>query len=224
MTRNIQAQEKLYGFIDKLASLGYRVIEVHKKPQIYSINGELVNIRIRGKSKETADGSRRFWYSVSFSVLQDVKWVIYMTTGSDYFVMLPSSFLESLKDRMYPDRKRTGVGVFDIDWDNMTIDLKQGERISIDDYYHNLIHLEDYPRFVEYLKHFQKNDLVGCAAQTDVKSDRSLRPHQQPDPDMYLRIVEKKKEGVIVRGAKAHNSIAAYADEIIVTPTRALTK
>ena len=83
---------------------------------------------------------------------------------------------------------------------------------------------EYYPRFVEYLKHFQKNDLVGCAAQTDVKGDRSLRPHQQPDPDMYLRIVEKKKEGIIVRGAKAHNSIAAYADEIIVTPTRALTK
>ena len=83
---------------------------------------------------------------------------------------------------------------------------------------------EYYPRFVEYLKYFQKNDLVGCAAQTDVKGDRSLRPHEQPDPDMYLRIVEKKKEGIVVRGAKAHNSIAAYADEIIVTPTRALTK
>ena len=80
-----------------------------------------------------------------------------------------------------------------------------------------------YPRFVEYLKHFQKNDLVGCAAQTDVKGDRSLRPHQQPDPDMYLHIVERRKDGVVVRGAKAHNSIAAYADEIIVTPTRALT-
>ena len=147
MTRNIQAEEKLEGFINKLVSLGYRVTKVSKKPQIYSINSELVNIRSRGKSKETADGSRLFWYSVAFSVLQDVKWVIYIITESDYFVMLPSSFLESLKDSMYPDRKNAGVGVFDIDWDNMTIDLKQGERISIDDYYHNLIHLEDYPRF-----------------------------------------------------------------------------
>ena len=83
---------------------------------------------------------------------------------------------------------------------------------------------EYYPRFIEYLKYFQKNDLVGCAAQTDVKGDRSLRPHEQPDPDMYLRIVEKRKDGIVVRGAKAHNSIAAYADEVIVTPTRALTK
>ncbi len=83
---------------------------------------------------------------------------------------------------------------------------------------------EYYPRFMEYLKYFQKNDLVGCAGQTDVKGDRSLRPHQQLDPDVYLHIVERKKDGIVVRGAKAHNSIAAYADEIIVTPTRALTK
>jgi hypothetical protein len=70
-----------------------------------------------------------------------------MTTESDYFVMLPSSFLESLKDRMYPARRNAGVGMFDIDWDNEMIVLKEGERISIDDYYHNLIHREDYPRF-----------------------------------------------------------------------------
>jgi len=83
---------------------------------------------------------------------------------------------------------------------------------------------EYYPRFVEYLKHFQENDLVGCAGQTDVKGDRKLRPHQQQDPDLYLRVVEKRKGGIVVRGAKAHNSIAAYADEILVTPTRLLTK
>ena len=147
MSRNVQAKEKLEDFISKLESRGYEVREVSKKPQIYSINGELVNIRSRGKSKETADGSKRFWYNVAFSVFQDVKWVIYMTTESDYFVMLPSSFLENLKGRMYPDRSNAGVGVFDIDWDSMTIELKQGKRISIDDYYHNLIHREDYPRF-----------------------------------------------------------------------------
>ena len=147
MTRSVQAEEKLDGFINKLTSLGYRVTEVQKRPQIYSINGELVNIRSRGKSRETADGSGLFWYSVAFSVLQDAKWVIYITTEPDYFIMLPSSFLESFKDRMYPDRSKAGVGVFDIDWDSMMIELKHGERISIDDYYHNLIHLEDYPTF-----------------------------------------------------------------------------
>lgn len=77
-------------------------------------------------------------------------------------------------------------------------------------------------RFLDYLSFFQENDLVGNAAQTDVKGDRSLRPGQQPDPDLYLRVVDKNEKGIIVRGAKAHNSIAAYCDEIIVLPTRAL--
>ena len=146
MTRSIEAEEKLEGFIDKLALLGYRVREVRKKPQIYSINDELVNIRSRGKSKETRDG-RLFWYSVTFSVLQYVKWVIYITTDSDYLFMFPSSFLESLKDRMYPDRRKAGVGVFDIDWDNEMIVLKGGEIIRVDQYYHNLRNREHYPRF-----------------------------------------------------------------------------
>lgn len=79
-------------------------------------------------------------------------------------------------------------------------------------------------RFLEYLRFFQENDLVGNAAQSDVKGDRSLRPHQQADPDLYLRIVEKRSDGIVVCGAKAHNSIAAYADELLVIPTRALTK
>ncbi|MFC1962895.1 hypothetical protein ACFLWB_02730 [Chloroflexota bacterium] len=147
MTQNISAKGKKDGFINKLESLGYRVAEVQKRPQIYSINDELVNIRSRGKSRKTTDGSRLFWYSVAFSVLQDVKWVIYMATTSDYFVMLPSIFLESLKDRMYPVESSAGTGVFDIDWDGTMIELKQGERISINDYYHNLINPEDYPIF-----------------------------------------------------------------------------
>jgi aromatic ring hydroxylase len=77
-----------------------------------------------------------------------------------------------------------------------------------------------YPRLENFVRYFQENDLVGNAAMTDVKGDRSLRPHQQPDPDMYLHIVEKRADGVVVRGAKAHNTLAPYAHELIVLPTR----
>ena len=145
MTRSSQSEEKLEGFINKLASLGYRIEEVRKKPQIYSINGELVNIRSRSEYKEASIG-RLFWYSIAFNVLHEVRWVTYLTTESDYFIKFPSSFLENLKDRMYPDRNKAGVGVFDIDWDNEKIVLKQGERVSIRDYYHNLTN-EDYHPF-----------------------------------------------------------------------------
>lgn len=78
-------------------------------------------------------------------------------------------------------------------------------------------------RWQEYLKYFQKNNIVGCCAQTDVKGDRSLRPHQQADPDLYLRVVEHRDDGIIVRGAKNHITVAAVAEELIVTPTRFLT-
>lgn len=70
-------------------------------------------------------------------------------------------------------------------------------------------------RFLKYLEYFQENDLVGNCAQTDVKGDRMKRPFEQQDPDLYLRVVEKRPDGIVVRGAKAHNTIGPYADEII---------
>lgn len=78
-------------------------------------------------------------------------------------------------------------------------------------------------RFNAYLRYFQENDLVGNAAQTDVKGDRSKRPYEQADPDLYVRVVDRRKDGIVVRGAKAHNTIGPYADEIIVLPTRLMT-
>ncbi len=75
-------------------------------------------------------------------------------------------------------------------------------------------------RFLKYLEYSQANDLVANCAQTDTKGDRMKRPHEQADPDLYVRIVDVKPDGIIVRGAKICNSIAPYADEIIVLPTR----
>ncbi len=83
--------------------------------------------------------------------------------------------------------------------------------------------IEYHDRFNAFLREFQEKDLVGNAAQTDVKGDRSKRPFEQEDPDLYVRVVEKRKDGIIVRGAKAHNTIGPYADEIIVVPTRLMT-
>ncbi|MGQ9824944.1 MAG: 4-hydroxyphenylacetate 3-hydroxylase family protein [Desulfotomaculales bacterium] len=83
---------------------------------------------------------------------------------------------------------------------------------------------EYHARFLKFLEYFQENDLVGNCAQTDVKGDRMKRPFEQLDPDLYLRVVEKRSDGIVVRGAKAHNTIGPYADEIIVVPTRLMTE
>ncbi|MFK5954492.1 MAG: 4-hydroxyphenylacetate 3-hydroxylase N-terminal domain-containing protein [Desulfobacterium sp.] len=76
--------------------------------------------------------------------------------------------------------------------------------------------------FLKWLENFQKNDLVGSCAQTDVKGERMLRPSEQPDPDSYLHVVERREDGIIVRGCKVHITFASVADEILVLPTRAL--
>ncbi len=81
---------------------------------------------------------------------------------------------------------------------------------------------EYHKNFLRWLQHFQLGDLVGACAQTDVKGERLKRPIQQADPDMYLHVVEKKSDGIVVRGCKLHISEASIADEIMVIPTRAL--
>jgi 4-hydroxybutyryl-CoA dehydratase/vinylacetyl-CoA-Delta-isomerase len=77
-------------------------------------------------------------------------------------------------------------------------------------------------RFKDFLHRIQEEDLVVDGAMTDVKGDRSLRPSQQADPDLYLRIVERKKDGIVVRGAKAHQTGMVNSHEVLVMPTMAL--
>ncbi len=77
-------------------------------------------------------------------------------------------------------------------------------------------------RFRSFLLHVQDNDLVVEGAMTDPKGDRSLRPSNQADPDLYLRVVRREKEGILVRGAKAHQTGALSAHEILVMPTMAM--
>jgi 4-hydroxybutyryl-CoA dehydratase/vinylacetyl-CoA-Delta-isomerase len=65
-------------------------------------------------------------------------------------------------------------------------------------------------------------DLALAVAQTDAKGDRRLQPSEQAHPDYYLRIVERRKDGIVVRGAKMHTSVSINANELIVLPTRGM--
>jgi 4-hydroxybutyryl-CoA dehydratase/vinylacetyl-CoA-Delta-isomerase len=78
-------------------------------------------------------------------------------------------------------------------------------------------------RFRRFATYVQENDLVVDGAMTDPKGDRSLRPSQQADPDLYLRVVRKNSDGIVVRGAKAHQTGAVNSHEICVMPTVAMT-
>ena len=73
-------------------------------------------------------------------------------------------------------------------------------------------------------RHCRDNDLAMAVAQTDVKGDRSGGPLQQDHPDYYVRMVEERPDGIVVRGAKAHTSVAPNVNELFVIPTRQLTE
>ena len=73
--------------------------------------------------------------------------------------------------------------------------------------------------FKKFMKYCQDEDLVIDGAMTDPKGDRGLAPSAQEDPDLYLRVVERREDGIIVRGAKAHQTGIINSHEVLVMPT-----
>lgn len=73
--------------------------------------------------------------------------------------------------------------------------------------------------FMKHLKHLQENDLSVSGAVTDAKGERSRRPGDQPDPDVYVHVTQKTADGIIVNGAKVSQSGAIGSHETIVIPT-----
>ena len=66
------------------------------------------------------------------------------------------------------------------------------------------------------------NDLRAAEVITDPKGDRKRRAHQQDDPDLYVRIVERRADGIVVRGAKLHITAASLVHELVVMPTKGM--
>jgi len=77
-------------------------------------------------------------------------------------------------------------------------------------------------RFLKWMKFVEENDYTVDGAMTDPKGDRALAPSQQADPDMYLRVVERRSDGVVVRGAKVHQTGMVNSHEVLVMPTIAM--
>ncbi|MCB6610121.1 4-hydroxyphenylacetate 3-hydroxylase family protein [[Clostridium] symbiosum] len=79
-----------------------------------------------------------------------------------------------------------------------------------------------FENFKKFLLYTQENDLTVDGAMTDPKGDRSLAPHAQKDPDLFLRVVERRPDGIVVRGAKAHQTGFVNSHEVIVMPTQSM--
>ncbi len=77
-------------------------------------------------------------------------------------------------------------------------------------------------RFRKFALAMEKNDWIVDGAMTDVKGDRGKRAAEQQDKDLYLRVVERRSDGVVIRGAKAHQTGSVNSHMVLVMPTASL--
>lgn len=81
-----------------------------------------------------------------------------------------------------------------------------------------------FERLKNYVRYVQENDLAVSGAMTDVGGDRSLRPHEQADPDLAVHIVEERQDGIVIRGAKVNQTAAIHCHESLVMPLLSRTE
>ncbi len=74
-------------------------------------------------------------------------------------------------------------------------------------------------RFLDFVTLVQQRGYVIGGAMTDVKGDRSKAPHQQDDPDLYVRVTRRTQQGVYISGAKAHQTGCINSHWLVVMPT-----
>lgn len=84
-------------------------------------------------------------------------------------------------------------------------------------------HGTDYhARLHRFVTEIQRENLILGGAMTDPKGDRSKAPHQQADPDLFVRVVERREDGLVLRGAKAHQTGCLNSHWLVVMPTMRL--
>jgi 4-hydroxybutyryl-CoA dehydratase/vinylacetyl-CoA-Delta-isomerase len=78
-------------------------------------------------------------------------------------------------------------------------------------------------RFRAFLAHMQRENYVVGGAMTDAKGDRGKSPAEQEDPDLFVHVVERRHDGVVLRGAKMHQTGCINSHWLVVMPTLRLS-
>lgn len=82
------------------------------------------------------------------------------------------------------------------------------------------------PEYIEridgYIDEAQRRDVRITQCITDAKGDRSRPPAKQDDLDAYVRVVDRGRDGVVIRGAKLHITGASYGHDLLTIPTKAM--
>ncbi len=77
-------------------------------------------------------------------------------------------------------------------------------------------------RFKDFVRDMQEENYVIGGAMTDPKGDRGKGPSDQEDPDIFVHISERREDGLVIRGAKAHQTGCINSHWIVIMPTMRL--
>ncbi len=83
---------------------------------------------------------------------------------------------------------------------------------------------EYHQKFLDYVRMAETKDWTIDGCMTDPKGDRSKRPSEQANPDVYVHVTERRDDGVVIRGAKAHQTGAVNSHEHLIMPTLTMRK
>lgn len=72
---------------------------------------------------------------------------------------------------------------------------------------------ENVQRYAQYVR---DQRLYVANAFTDPQVDRSKRPSELPNPDLVLRVVEERDDGVVLRGAKMASTTVPFTHELLI--------
>ena len=192
------------------------------RPNIYKFNELIKDVTTHPATKRTVEGHAKV-YEVSLDPkYQDVFTTISTFTGKRISRYL--SLITSAEDMWANSRmKRAGF--------NMTGTCTGGRCVgfnSLNAMYSTTYDMDQeyktgyHERLKKWIIDAQERDITCAGALTDPKGDRTKSASQQADPDMNLRVVERRPDGVVVRGAKVMICGVAAANEIFVLPGSAL--
>lgn len=188
------------------------------RPNIHKFDELITDVTTHPATKRTVEGHGQIYKLAKESELKDVFTTTSHLTGepiSRYLSLITSPedmWANSRLKRTMFQRTGTCTGGRCVGW--TALNSMYAVTYDID----AALGTDYHQRLKKWLIDAQARDITIAGALTDAKGDRSKAPSEQSDPDYFLRIVERRKDGIVVRGAKVMICGIAAANEIFVLP------
>lgn len=188
------------------------------RPNIYKFGKLIEDVTTHPATKSTVEGHSQIYKAQHDPKYQDLVTTTSNLTGekiSRYLSIIenPEDMIANLKmKRLFFNLTGTCTGGRCVGWN--CINAMWATTYDMD----KDLGTDYHQRLKKWLTQTQKDDITISGALTDPKGDRTKSPSQQDDPDMNLHVVEKREDGIVVRGAKVMICGVAAANEIFVLP------